>query len=140
MNKEKRTLLQIEKLKDEKENLKFDQSKTQQIWLPLVLFLVVSLMNILDGFTGILEKSIVIIVFVVMIFGFDYAMRARLSDREKSIKKKEKAIQRLYGELLKNKEMKAKLFEVLKLHKRNYWRGLERHFRRHLDTLGLIAY
>ena len=44
-----------------------------------------------------------------------------------------------YGEMLRNAELRGRIYDLLEEHIEAYWESLERHIGRHLDTLGVDA-
>jgi hypothetical protein len=43
-----------------------------------------------------------------------------------------------YGEMLRQKELKAGIYDVLRRNIEDYWRSLEEHLARHAEELGLL--
>jgi hypothetical protein len=101
MNQEERIKLQIEKLKDEKENLKFGHSSYTVAYLSIIIFLATITISITNSIDGLMNKGIILIFLMIIIFichcGFNYAIKWRTD----KLDEKAKEIEILYNRLLK---------------------------------------
>ncbi|MEA3343636.1 MAG: hypothetical protein U9Q92_05705 [archaeon] len=100
MKEEDKIKLKIEKLKDEKENIKFDHSAYSNAWFAILFFLATAAITITSELKGISEKIVALVVFLVLIlvcyWGFNYAIQWRV----KQLGDKAKEIKKLYNRLL----------------------------------------
>lgn len=102
MKTEELTKLKIEKLKDEKENLKYGWDKFLQSQLYILVIFITLLMGILSSNTSIINKLILIVCFIIIILISNYLFfKPGLEARYGGIIKKINEIESLYNQLIK---------------------------------------
>ena len=101
MEKEKSIKLKIEKLKDQKENLKFGYSKIMIIWIGIMIFLATTAITLSFEMPDIIWKIGSLVVFLIVIILSGIGFNTHLSKRAKKLEELAKEIQNLYDQLLK---------------------------------------
>ena len=101
MKKEKRIKFQIEKLKDEKENLKFGHSVYSNAWLVTIIFLATVTITLINNLEEISSKIIALVILLILILISNQAFKFAIKDRMDKLNDKAKKIDNLYNKLLK---------------------------------------
>jgi malate/lactate dehydrogenase len=99
MNKSDLIKLKIEKLKDEKENLKFGYSTFSNAWFAIVIFLATTCIVVSGQLEGVGNVLISVVIFLSII-GISYlGFNRTIQDRHKKLDIIAKEIKKLYAQL-----------------------------------------
>ncbi len=100
MNKEKKILLKIEKLKDEKENIKFGYDKFSNFFLSFIIFFATTAIILATTLDWIVLKITSLVSFLVIILlSYFLFFKPALSERVNWLNDKAEQIKREYSKL-----------------------------------------